>query len=338
MRVVLFLFIVLLLQSCVVDPTKARVESASESLGEHKQKVIEADNGRMVIIDEQDSNELEELRKKFQQPKIQELTIDIGIPMKEDWYLVKEQTIQGFSPVGVASYLTNVYLTDTIQNLVLQVDIESGDITELTNSLKVTYINQRSSKLLMPMFDLDSIFVYRGGAFLDDMFKFDIPYELNHPTCFDGLRINDFTIVDQGKHRLIYSKKGEFSTRGSYGSGKDGFDTPTAVVWANNKIYVTDTGNSRVQLLDNEGLFVSSFGTKDGMMRPTGVASDGKHVFVCDEGLKAILVYLPNGKLAYKLDHMSKAPSDVYFGEGKLYIADKEGTTLKILANKIYNS
>ena len=338
MRVAFFFSIVFLFYSCVVEPGKTKVENSSETLEGQQEKVIVGENGRKVIIHEQNPNELEELKKKFQEPKIQELTIDIGIPLKEDWYLVQEQTIDGFSPIGIACYQNNTYLTDTIQNLVVQVDVENGVVKELSNNLKVSYINQRSSRLLMPMFDLDSVFVYRGGSFTDDLFKFDIPYELNHPTCFDGLRINDFSVVDQGNHRLILNKVGEFSLLGSYGSGKEEFDTPTAVVWANNKIYVTDTGNSRVQVLDSEGRFVSSFGTKDGMIRPTGIASDGKHVFVCDDGLKAILVYLPNEKLVYKLDHLSKAPSDVYFSEGKLYIADKEGSTLKVLSNKIYKS
>lgn len=323
-----------LLHSCVVDPSKDKAEPKAEESG-----VIDIiGTGKKVIIHDQSKEELDEIKKKFPQPEIKQVTVEVDIPLKEDWYLVQEKNIEGFTPLGITCFLPDVFITDTTQQLVMRVNMATGAGDVLLRDSKVTYINQRVSRLLLPMFDYDSIFVYRGGSVKEDLYKIQIPYELKNPTRFEGLRIDNFTVVDQGNHRVVRNKNGEFSLIGSYGADKEQFDSPSSIVWSSNNIYITDTGNSRVQVINEDGRFINSFGKNDGMIRPTGIDTDGKHIFVCDEGLKAILVYMPNGKLAYKLDHLTKAPSDLYYVDGRLYVADKEGSTIKVLGNKVYQS
>jgi len=130
---------------------------------------------------------------------------------------------------------------------------------------------------------------------------------------------------------------GEYSVIGSYGSNEGEFDKPTCVHFAAGNLYVTDTGNSRVQIFSMEGEFLDSFGKADGLISPTAMSSDGKYLFVLDESSSTIFVYTPKGDLLYKLDQHFSKPTDIYFTRGTLYVADKEGAAIKILRNKLYD-
>ena len=81
------------------------------------------------------------------------------------------------------------------------------------------------------------------------------------------------------------------------------FSAPTNVaVDADGNVYVTDTLNSRVEIFDAEGTFISTFGKAgDGpgyFFRPKGIAidSDG-HIWVADEFQDRVQVYNREGQL-----------------------------------------
>uniref|UniRef100_A0A8C4HQH7 RING-type E3 ubiquitin transferase n=1 Tax=Dicentrarchus labrax TaxID=13489 RepID=A0A8C4HQH7_DICLA len=106
--------------------------------------------------------------------------------------------------------------------------------------------------------------------------------------------------VDKNGHIItvdnkVYSADGEFLFKfGSHGEGNGQFNAPTGVaVDANGNIIVADWGNSRIQVFDSTGSFLSYINTSaDPLYGPQGLAltSDG-HVAVADSGNHCFKVY-----------------------------------------------
>lgn len=92
------------------------------------------------------------------------------------------------------------------------------------------------------------------------------------------------------------------------------FLSPTNVaVDAQGFLYVTDTWNHRVQVLDAEGKFVRAFGeqgTAPGMfLRPKGIAVDRDgHIYVADSEFNNIQVFTPEGRLLLVLGDIGAGP------------------------------
>jgi len=80
---------------------------------------------------------------------------------------------------------------------------------------------------------------------------------------------------------------------GSKGSGNGQFDAPSGVAFdnRNNQIVVADTNNHRIQIFDEEGTFLRSFG-QGHLSLPGGIAIDpAGNYFVSDAGTDCIQVF-----------------------------------------------
>jgi len=223
-------------------------------------------------------------------------------------------------------------VTDTTSKMVLQYNIEHGVLDTIARNLKVCYINQQKSKVIMPTYSKDSIFVYRGDP---NYYKLKIPMKLNNPTSFDGLNIQNFAIVDQSNHRLIINSKGEISSVGQFGYEEEQFNTPTAVCLHANKYYVVDAGNKKIKIFDTTGQYLDSFGGEDGLINPTGISSDRINLYVADAGKDQILIYNGLGMLRDSISQIVSQPSDVYASNNLIYVCNKKGQSFSIIKRKL---
>ncbi|MGH0152251.1 UNVERIFIED_CONTAM: hypothetical protein FKN15_022037 [Acipenser sinensis] len=131
------------------------------------------------------------------------------------------------------------------------------------------------------------------------------PGQLQRPTGVTVDMNGDIIVADydnrwvsifssDGKFK-VYSADGEFLFKfGSHGEGNGQFNAPTGVaVDANGNIIVADWGNSRIQVFDSAGSFLSYINTTaDPLYGPQGLAltADG-HVVVADSGNHCFKVY-----------------------------------------------
>ena len=308
----IFIAHLLIIQSCISDNEKSKVLDSTE-----------------VTAVKEETPKVE----KFQNPEIKSVSATVDFPLQENWVLESEFTIDDVVPSSVAYLAPDVYVSDTLQKLVLRYSLDGSRKDTIITGEKVGQLNQRVSRLIMPMIEKDTIFVYRG---IRKFMKMEIPIKMNRPFAFDGYRIDDFVLVDQRNHRFFRRNGTEDRTIGKYGSGDAEFIAPQGILMVNGRVYVSDTGNNRLSIFDSDGTFITQADI-NGLRYPTSLTSDGNYIFLLDTGASCIRILSPSGDQLYTLTDHFENPTDIYFNDGRLYISDTKGATIKILYNNKYD-
>lgn len=123
-----------------------------------------------------------------------------------------------------------------------------------------------------------------------------------------------------------------------YGSGMNGgFNKPMEVTVAGNKIYVTDTGNKRVQVFDRDGNPITQFGkagSKAGEFSfPYGIAGDSKGlIYVSDMNNGNVSVFDSTGRFIRVLADKNSVtrPGGIHLTGNKLYVTDIAAGKVKV--------
>ncbi|MEH7253358.1 6-bladed beta-propeller [Neobacillus niacini] len=155
---------------------------------------------------------------------------------------------------------------------------------------------------------------------------------LNSP---GGLRIFDekLFVTDIKANKLyVFKLNGEKVMEiGGAGVEEGKFIAPNAVtVDHDDQIYITDSGNNRVQVFDKDGKFIKIInGSPDGkgdptFLNPRGVAVDSKgNVFVVNNLAHNILGFDKDGNQKYELGGMGTENNQLYLPNG-LFIDDRD--------------
>jgi DNA-binding beta-propeller fold protein YncE len=99
-------------------------------------------------------------------------------------------------------------------------------------------------------------------------------------------------------------------------------------------LYVVDAGNDRIQKFDNNGKFITKWGTTgsaDGQLsRPIGIAIDSSgNIYVCDNANNRIQKFDNNGKFITKWS--VDTPGGIAVGpNGKIYIVNQNSASMEI--------
>jgi DNA-binding beta-propeller fold protein YncE len=143
-------------------------------------------------------------------------------------------------------------------------------------------------------------------------------------------------VADSATHRIaIFDDLGNFlRSIGDKGDAPGQFNSPTFVSFANDTLYVSDTMNSRVQLLSPEGDVRKVFGRRGlfigDMPRPKGVAVDQLGlIYVVESYYDHLLVFDPAGEFLLPIGGSGQAPGQFYLPAGvwsdnnkRVYVAD----------------
>ncbi len=143
-------------------------------------------------------------------------------------------------------------------------------------------------------------------------------------------------VADAGAHDIkVFRDDGELlQTIGQRGEGDGEFNAPTYLTFAGDRLYVTDTLNSRVQVFDAEGEFLRSFGRRGlflgDLPRPKGVAVD-RHglVYVVESYYDYLLVFDSEGRFLLPIGGSGNGIGQFYLPAGvwtddrdRIYLAD----------------
>ncbi len=144
-------------------------------------------------------------------------------------------------------------------------------------------------------------------------------------------------VVDTYGHDIkVFNKDGRLlRTLGHRGDKPGEFNYPTYITLANGNLYVSDTMNARVQVLDAETgqskLVIGELGLNVGnLVRPKGVAVDSEgNVYVVESYFDRLLVYNKKGQFLMPIGGEGQMIGEFYLPAGvwidahdKVYVAD----------------
>ena len=235
---------------------------------------------------------------------------------------------KNFTPVGIANFRNYLIVSDSSKNRVVMIDWVRNKIEYDLEVKKPVYVNVRNSRMLIPSFTDDSIYVFRG-SYLYSMHSFD---PLNQPTGIEAFAKENYFMVDQGNHRVLYKYGHEFDlVVGGKGKAEGQFNYPSNILFWGIHFYVVDSGNKRVQVFSELGDFLFSFGEKEELIWPTGITHNDDNIFISDMPSRRILVYDKKGNLVETIRKEKFQPSDISFFEKRLYIADQRKNRVMVL-------
>jgi DNA-binding beta-propeller fold protein YncE len=143
-------------------------------------------------------------------------------------------------------------------------------------------------------------------------------------------------VADTARHDIkVFNPQGNLvEIIGNRGNQRGTFNVPTYLAFSRNRLYVADTMNFRVQVLDragNDRLVFGQIGLFVGnMTRPKGVAvgADGR-IYVVESYYDHLLIFDDGGRLLLPIGGTGNAPGKFYLPSGvwtdsrqRVYVAD----------------
>jgi hypothetical protein len=174
-------------------------------------------------------------------------------------------------------------------------------------------------------------FQMRGG-FLD---RFEYPVEFI-------ILEKEIWVSDYKKDMIfVYDRTGSLVRKfGKTGSGKDQFRGPLGMAHDEEKVYIVDSGNSRILSVTHEGLPISEFekSGKASLLFPSHIILHNNQLYVSDKGNKRIAIFHPDGFFLNEIKNPEiVSPRGMYIRSNTLYIADEQSGVLmyNLLDNSI---
>lgn len=154
--------------------------------------------------------------------------------------------------------------------------------------------------------------------------------------AYDRQRQRIFVADTDASDIKVFDRQGRLlETIGGHGAEPGEFNRPTYLAIAHNSLYVSDTMNARVQVLDLEsGAYLRTIGMRGlyvgQLARPKGVAVDGEgRVYVVESFHDHLLIYDAEGNLLLPIGGTGYASDNFYLpaglwvdGGGRVYVAD----------------
>ena len=119
-------------------------------------------------------------------------------------------------------------------------------------------------------------------------------------------------ILDEELLKIYRLDGGLRYTSGASGDGEGQFDSPRSVFFRDDKIYVADTGNQRIQIFSKDGIFLEHISNPEKGRKlfeePSRVVVDkNDNMYVQEDSTKQVLVFSPEHKLLYRIDGRGNA-------------------------------
>lgn len=243
---------------------------------------------------------------------------------------------------GVVDENGRVLVTDTSRQAVYVFDQVQGRLDVWTNAVGLTHFASPTGIALGPDGD-----VYVADSNLGFVVRLDRQGRnsgvigkgvLKRPVgvAFDTLQ-NLIYVADTYAHDIkVFDEQGNLQhTLGQRGDGGGEFNFPTYIALSQGELYVVDTMNAQVQVLDMVSGELSRVISRRGLnvgdlVRPKGVAVDGEgNAYVVESYYDHLLVYDRKGQFLLPIGGNGKEPGKFYLPSGvwvdtknRVYVAD----------------
>lgn len=241
------------------------------------------------------------------------------------WFFIKEIKLNNIQPIGVVVEKGNFWISDAKNNRMLLVDLNGNILKELSGFQRPMHFSMESNKIYVPEYLTDTIRIIN-----DNNIGYLPLSEIPDAPSGVFVKENSFAIADFYNHRIIFQENGKTNIIGKEGHNKGKLYYPTDVEISGDLIYVADAYNNRVQVFNKKGESLQIIGDRASIHTATGLTVSNKNIFVTDFENSRILIYDKEGKLLQELtEHLNK-PTDIFFQDNILYVANYGGESISI--------
>ncbi|SDC46978.1 MULTISPECIES: 6-bladed beta-propeller [unclassified Candidatus Frackibacter] len=260
-------------------------------------------------------------------------------------------------PFGLSSFNNELYIADPTAQAVYKIDFNEHKMKKILYKSEGSFFSGEGKKYFETPIDVvvDGKKIFVSDSSQQEVLVFSNKGKLikrlgvkkfKRPT---GLGIdrkqNRLYIVDTIESRVYIYDTNTYKLIKSFGQRgvKAGrFNYPIDISVKNEKVYVSDSMNFRVQIFDLKGNFISKFGdlgdSSGRFARPKGLAvdSDG-HIYVVDTLFGVVQIFNEQGQLLLILGEKGTdlgefwLPTGIYIDQqNKIYVADSHNHRIQI--------
>jgi len=228
--------------------------------------------------------------------------IFISCNSSTEWTFNGEIPLDDITPIGIIYENESLWLSDVKNNRVVNINLKGEILKEYKGFQRPMNISKSGSRIYVPEYLTDAIKVIDK----DKIAILGFSETLDAPGGVD-VEGNLIAVADFFNHRVILQDGQNITIIGEEGHEDGKLYYPTDVELYNDKIFVADAYNNRVQVFDKTGKSIKIIGWQENIDVATGIALNNKRVFVTDFEGNRILIYDLEGNLLQILtDHFNK--------------------------------
>lgn len=236
-------------------------------------------------------------------------------PSDKLWEYEKTISLDGINPIGLAVTSDGIWLSDGDHNRVVLIS-DNGNIRDsIINLDRPMHIDAAGKVLYIPQYGNDQIIMHDGAK--SELMQ--VKDSLDAPA---GVSVfgDERAIADFYNQKVHYFNGSEWLSFGSEGKEDGQFYYPTDVQITEDKIWIADAYNHRVQVFDKSGTHLLTFGKEEKMNATTGIFVGATQVYVTDFENDRIVIYDHSGALIQIIDSRVDKPTDLMLHEDRLYV------------------
>ena len=234
----------------------------------------------------------------------------------------------GITPIGIEFIEEQMWLSDGDNNRLVVVDMKGNIIEEVADVERPMHMEVSDGRLLVPSYGSDDILSLQGKTI--DTVEVTVP--LDAPAAVSSNK-EVMAIADFYNNEIAIRTNGTWSKVGEKGRGDLQFNYPTDVQIFEDKIFVADAYNHRIQVLSLTGEHLLTFGADQKMNAATGLFVTQENIFVTDFENDRVLIFDHSGKVVQIIDVGLNKPTDLIVKDGRLYVTNYAGKYLTYYKN-----
>lgn len=236
----------------------------------------------------------------------------------KSWQLSKTIAISGINPIGMATTSEGIWLSDGDHNRLVLVDTKGASLKTIDSLERPMHIGTEKDVLFVPQYGNDEVSIFDKG----EKQIVQLTDSLDAPAGVSSYG-QEKAIADFYNHRILYSKDGAtFVSFGKEGKAHGDFYYPTDVQITEDKIWVADAYNNRIQVFDKNGTFLKAIGEDQKMNAATGIYVNNTEVFITDFENDRVLVFDHEGGLKQTLTDGIAKPTEIIEYQDHLFISN----------------
>ncbi len=233
--------------------------------------------------------------------------------------------ISGIAPIGMSWRQDTLWISDGDHHRLMGIDLTGKVLKEITGFERPMHIDSDESYMYVPSYGADSIYQVQGT----NIFSMQITEPLNTPA---GIAVSgsNMAIANFYAHSVLYFDGETWMTIGEKGKSNGQFTYPTDVHLTNDRIYVADAYNHRIQVFDKQGKHLQTIGEAEKMNAATGLFVSEANVYITDFEQDRILIYDMDGTVTQILEQSLDKPVDLLLIDQVLYVLNYKGQSISV--------